>query len=311
MRKLTGMSRAVPPRRLETRPPIERPGPNLSTNGAGFAPGIPLLDHVRQEPDEPRPLDRLGELALLLGRHRRDAARHDLAALGDVAAEQAHVLVIDLRCLVAGEGAGLAAAMEGPAGRDGGNLGHGSALLGGGCRGRGSWRFAIALARRARAARSTVAIAAFAVSTEATASAATAAEAATTTAAITATEAATATAAEAATIAPEPAAAIAVASPLVAVGLAHLDGGLGLVLVDADGDEADDVGREAHAALHLGNRRRRCVEVHERVVRLAVLLDLERDGLETPIFCFADLAAAFGDDVAVFFRQRLDLRLTD
>ena len=158
---------------------------------------------------------------------------------------------------------------------------------------------------------STVAIAAFAVATEATASAATAAEAATTPAAITATEAATATAAEAATIAPEPAAAIAVASPLVAVGLAHLDGGLGLVLVDADGDEANDVGREAHAALHLGNRRRRCVEVHQRIVRLAVLLDLERDGLETPIFCFADLAAAFGDDVAVFFRQRFDLRLTD
>src|SRR5205085_7235655 len=116
-------------------------------------------------------------------------------------------------------------------------------------------------------------------------------------------EAAASAAAEAATIAAEAAAAIAVASPLVAVGLAHLDGGLGLVLVDADGDEADDVGREAHAALHLRNRRRRCVEVHERVVRLAVLLDVERDGLETPIFCFADLAAAFGDAVAGFVRQ--------
>src|SRR5438105_14015815 len=149
MRKPTGMSQAVPPRRLETRPPIERPGPNLSTKGAGLAPGIPLLDHVRQEPDEPRPLDRFGELALLLGRDRRDAARYDLAALGDVAAEQAHVLVIDLRCLVAGEGAGFAAAMEGPAGSDGGNLGHGSALLGGRC---GRRRFGVSLTWRPRPA---------------------------------------------------------------------------------------------------------------------------------------------------------------
>ncbi len=77
-----------------------------------------------------------------------------------------------------------------------------------------------------------------------------------------------------------------------------------------DGDEADDVGREAHAPLHLGDGRRRSVDVHQRVVRLAVLLDLEGEGLEAPVLGLADLAAAFGDDIGEFFRQRLDLRLT-
>src|SRR5208282_896040 len=41
-------------------------------------------------------LDRLGKLALLLGRDRGDAARHDLAALGQEALQQLDVLVVDL-----------------------------------------------------------------------------------------------------------------------------------------------------------------------------------------------------------------------
>ena len=48
-----------------------------------------LADHVGQQAQEARALDRLGELALLLGRHRRDPARHDLAALGHVALQAA------------------------------------------------------------------------------------------------------------------------------------------------------------------------------------------------------------------------------
>ena len=47
-----------------------------------------LADHVGQQAEEARALDRLREFALLLGRHRGDAARHDLAALGDVALQQ-------------------------------------------------------------------------------------------------------------------------------------------------------------------------------------------------------------------------------
>src|SRR5437762_10284576 len=70
-------------------------------------------DQVGQEPQEAGALDRLGELALLLGRHRRYAARHDLAALGNEALQQAHVLVVDLGCVRAGERAALAAACKG------------------------------------------------------------------------------------------------------------------------------------------------------------------------------------------------------
>src|SRR5258706_6624154 len=58
---------------------------------------LPLLLHeVGQEGEEAGALDRLGELALLLGRDGRDAARHDLAALRQEALQQLHVLVIDL-----------------------------------------------------------------------------------------------------------------------------------------------------------------------------------------------------------------------
>src|SRR6185503_17419919 len=68
-----------------------------------------LADDVGQQPEEARALDRLRQLALLFRRHRGDAARYDLAALGNVALQQPHILVIDLRRIGAGERAGLAA----------------------------------------------------------------------------------------------------------------------------------------------------------------------------------------------------------
>src|SRR5579885_993599 len=78
--------------------------------------GPPSARGVGQQAEEARPLDRLRELALLLGRDCSDAARHDLAALGDEALQQLHVLVVDLRRVGAGEGAGFAAAKEGAPG---------------------------------------------------------------------------------------------------------------------------------------------------------------------------------------------------
>src|SRR5712675_3789061 len=69
-------------------------------------------DHVGQEPEETRPLDGGRKLALLLGRYRGDAARHDLAALRDVALQELHVLVVDLGGVGARERTGLAAAKE-------------------------------------------------------------------------------------------------------------------------------------------------------------------------------------------------------
>src|SRR5689334_11468228 len=71
-----------------------------------------LADHVRQQTEEARALDRLGELTLLLGRDRGDAARNDLAALGHVALKQLRVFVVDPRSVGAGERAGLATAEE-------------------------------------------------------------------------------------------------------------------------------------------------------------------------------------------------------
>src|SRR3972149_5836942 len=70
------------------------------------------FDHVGQQPEEARPLDRPRELALLVRRHRRDARRHVLAPLGDVALQQTNVLVVDLRRVVARERAGLATTEE-------------------------------------------------------------------------------------------------------------------------------------------------------------------------------------------------------
>src|SRR6266550_4440175 len=69
-----------------------------------------LTYDVIQQPEKARPLDCACKLTLLLGRNRRDAAWHDLAALRDIALQQLHVLVVDLRRVGAGKRAGLAAA---------------------------------------------------------------------------------------------------------------------------------------------------------------------------------------------------------
>src|SRR5262245_35807773 len=73
-----------------------------------------LLHGVGQEAEVAGALDGLGEGALLLGRDGGDAARHHLAALGDVALQQLHVLVVDLGRVQPAERAGLAAPEEGP-----------------------------------------------------------------------------------------------------------------------------------------------------------------------------------------------------
>src|SRR5262245_45495933 len=167
-----------------------------------------------------------------------------------------------------------------------------SALLGGGCR----RHLAIALAWWPRSAWA-IAIAALAVAPEAARPPATIAAK---TAALAAKTAALAAEATAFPIA-----------PFVAIALAHLHGGLGLVPLDANREKAEHVAGQAHAALHLGDGGGRRVDVHERIVRLAVLLDLEGEALEAPILGLGDPAAAFGDDLAIFLGQRLDLCLAD
>src|SRR6516165_10294133 len=76
---------------------------------------VVLADHIGQEAEEPRALDGAGEFTLLLGRHCGDAARHDLAALGDVTHQQLGILVVDLRRVGARERAALATTEKGAA----------------------------------------------------------------------------------------------------------------------------------------------------------------------------------------------------
>src|SRR3954465_4588517 len=69
-----------------------------------------LTDHVGKQAEETRALDGACEFALLLGGDGRDAARHDLAALGNVTHQQLGILVVDLRRVRTRERAGLATA---------------------------------------------------------------------------------------------------------------------------------------------------------------------------------------------------------
>src|SRR3984885_5800180 len=69
-----------------------------------------LANDVRKQTEETRALDGARELALLLGGNRGDAARHDLAALGNVTHQQLGILVVDLRRVRTRERAGFAAA---------------------------------------------------------------------------------------------------------------------------------------------------------------------------------------------------------
>src|SRR5690606_41562077 len=69
-----------------------------------------LLHDVGQQAEMAGALDSAGQLTLLLGGNRGDAAGHDLAAFGHEALKQAHVLVIDNRRVLGRERAGLAAA---------------------------------------------------------------------------------------------------------------------------------------------------------------------------------------------------------
>src|SRR6266704_60279 len=90
-----------------TREPYENARPAARTPRVDIT---ELTDHVRQQPEETRALDGAREFALLLGGDGGDAARHDLAALGDITHQQLGILVVDLRRVRTRERAGLAAA---------------------------------------------------------------------------------------------------------------------------------------------------------------------------------------------------------
>src|ERR1700691_1799977 len=113
--------RSAVPRWLAVRrgPPARLQLPPRNAAGSKFRRGDArrsLADHIGQEAQKSRAFDRLGEFPLLAGADRGDPRRHDLAAFGDVARQQAHVLVVDLRRVGARERAGLATAKEGATG---------------------------------------------------------------------------------------------------------------------------------------------------------------------------------------------------
>src|SRR5690242_1768572 len=71
-----------------------------------------VLIRVGQQRQEARALDRDGELALVERLRAGDAARYDLAGLGDIALQGAEILVIDVRDAFRREAAKLLAARE-------------------------------------------------------------------------------------------------------------------------------------------------------------------------------------------------------
>src|SRR5215212_8495678 len=82
---------------------------NKQVRGANAADQNVLANDVGQQAEETRALDGAREFTLLLGGDGGDAARHDLAALGDVTHQQLGILVVDLRRIRTRERAGLAA----------------------------------------------------------------------------------------------------------------------------------------------------------------------------------------------------------
>src|SRR5689334_20357561 len=83
---------------------------NNLVRGANAADQSVLANDVGQQAEETRALDGAREFALLLGGNGCDAARHDLAALGDVTHQQLGILEVDLRRVGTRERTGLAAA---------------------------------------------------------------------------------------------------------------------------------------------------------------------------------------------------------
>src|ERR1700686_1630169 len=71
-----------------------------------------VLVGVREQREEARALDRDREVALIEGLRARNAARHDLAGLGDVALQSRKVLVVDGLHALGGESAEFFAPRE-------------------------------------------------------------------------------------------------------------------------------------------------------------------------------------------------------
>src|SRR5690606_16737078 len=81
------------------------------------------------------------------------------------------------------------------------------------------------------------------------------------------------------------------------------------MLFNANGEETKNVFVDTHLALHFGNGCGRSVNVYERVIRLAILLDAVGEGTKTPVFDLTDLAAISFKDTLILFDKSVDLLL--
>ena len=81
------------------------------------------------------------------------------------------------------------------------------------------------------------------------------------------------------------------------------------MLVDADGQEADDVFVDVGLALELGDGGRGRVDIEHHVMRLAVLGDAVSEAAQAPGFGLDHRAAIVGEDLGGVFRERIDLGL--
>src|ERR1700752_3769846 len=94
----------------------------------------------------------------------------------------------------------------------------------------------------------------------------------------------------------------------ITVGLAHHRGRAFLVLVDTDGEIAQHIFRETLLPLDLGECGRRRIELQHGEVRLAILLDAEREALDAPVLGIAyEFPAEALDDTLVGGGHLLDL----
>src|SRR3546814_6655090 len=81
------------------------------------------------------------------------------------------------------------------------------------------------------------------------------------------------------------------------------------MLIDLDGQVAEDVLVDLRLALQLGDERRGRVDLEHDVMRLAVLLDAVGEAAKTPGLGLYDLAAIVLDDLGGAFRDRKSTRL--
>src|SRR6185312_13765517 len=232
-----------------------------------------LFYHVGKQAEKPRALDRAGQLALLFGRHGGDAARHDLAAFGDEALQEASVFVVDLGRVRAREWARFAAAEKWAARR------HPRAAAG-----TGALAFHLRLhpffarpllARPVLAgpvlARTVVIGPVLAV----------------------------------------PVAVAAARTVFAAAAVLHHRGRVFVELVDPHGQVAQHVLVDPHRALELGDRRRGRVDVEEHVVALAVFVHAVGEISEAPIFALLDLAPLIRDQLGKLVGERFGLGAGD